>query len=409
MFLTQTAGGLLSTLMPSIPVHPLPIAAMKTEHHPPFRTSLCEIFGIRYPIFQAGMGNVAGPELVAAVSNAGGLGILPATMMPPEEVRRSIRQVRQLTSRPFGVNLLLQEDMFPPRDFDLSADVVRDVHAILNPFRLALGIPPVHAAPPRLPPLIEQAFEVLLEENVPVLSIGMGNPSPAMVARCHAQGMKVMAMVATPADAMTVAAAGVDAVVAQGSEAGGHRSTWQKKENAESAGIGLFALLPAVVARVQVPVLAAGGIADGRGVVAALELGAQGVLIGTRFAATRESLAPACYKQKLLDGGSDDTTITDAFTGMYARVLRNRFTETYRQARAPVLPPGRQFAATADIVRAAAREAQADYYPLYAGQGIDLIRHLLPAGEVVDQLVAEVRSAGKASGSRRTMMRHWAG
>ncbi len=209
----------------------------------------------------------------------------------------------------------------------------------LNPFHKALGILEMHAAPPKLPPLIEQAFGVLLEENVPVLSIGMGNPSREMVARCHAQGMKVMAMVATPADALTVEAAGVDAIVAQGSEAGGHRSTWQKKENAEYAGIGLMSLLRSIVAQVKVPVLAAGGIADGRGMLAAIELGAEGVLIGTRFAATRESLAPACYKEKLLESSSDDTTLTDAFTGMYARVLRNNFTETYRHAQAPVLPP----------------------------------------------------------------------
>ncbi|HEX8530325.1 MAG TPA: nitronate monooxygenase [Cytophagales bacterium] len=363
---------------------------------PSLRTPFCHLLGIEHPVVQAGMGNVAGPELVAAVSNAGGLGILAATMVSPQEVRNNIRRVRQLTKKPFAVNLLLQQDLYPPREFAPEPATVQAVQATLNRFRSTLGIPESHQTPARLPPLIEQAFEVILGENVPVLSIGLGNPTRPMVARCHRQGMKVMAMVSTPEDALAVAQSGVDVLIAQGSEAGGHRSTWSKKASAEYASIGLMALLPAMLAQVTLPVLAAGGIVDGKGLYAALSLGAQGAVMGTRFVATEESLAPTFYKQKLLESSSDQTTLTDAFTGMYARVLRNAFTETYRETNTPVLPPGRQYIVTSDIVTAAAQGQHEGYYPLYAGQGVDLIRQILPAAAVVEQLMQEAVAAREA-------------
>jgi nitronate monooxygenase len=186
--------------------------------------------------------------------------------------------------------------------------------------------------------VLSEAIEVIVEERVPVWSIGLGNPDAAVVERCHRAGILVMAMVCTVDDARAVAASGVDVIVAQGIEAGGHRSTWRKPATAGAASVSTMALVPGIVDAVRQPVVAAGGIVDGRGLAAALTLGAAGVLLGTRFVATKESAAPPRFKQALLAAGSDDTTITDAFSGLYARALRNRFTDEYAASAGPSAP-----------------------------------------------------------------------
>ena len=183
-------------------------------------------------------------------------------------------------------------------------------------------------------------------------------------------------MAATVEDARELAAAGVDAIIAQGGEAGGHRSTWVKKPTPQHATIGTLVLVPQVVDAVRVPVIAAGGIADGRQVAAALVLGAAGVLLGTRFVATRESAAPPFYKQAVTAASSDGTRLTDAFTGLYARVLRNAYTEEYAASGAPVLPAVAQQIAARDVTAASAAQGRGDYFPMYAGQGAGLVRDL---------------------------------
>jgi len=360
---------------------------------PVFRTSLCDLIGIEYPIIQAGMSGVAGPELVAEVSNAGGLGVLTGALTPPAELREKIRRIRKLTERPFGVNLLLHVDLRPPKDPALIPDeFVAKIQAQLNRFRERLGIAKSASRPGAIPDLANAAFEVVLEERVPVWSIGLGNPAPEMVRRCRERGIKIIAMAATVDDAKAVAVSGVDAIVAQGGEAGGHRSTWVKRESRERANIGGMALIPQIVDAVRAPVIAAGGITDGRGIAAALALGASGALIGTRFIATRESGAPDFYKQALLKADSDATTVTDKFTGMYARVLRNEFTEEYESSGAPTFPPFFQFLAMGDIVKATTEKGSGEYFPMYAGQGVGSLRDLPRAADVVQSLVREARA-----------------
>jgi nitronate monooxygenase len=225
-----------------------------------------------------------------------------------------------------------------------------------------------------------------------VWSVGLGDPGASLVRRCHERGVKVIAMIATVDDARAVAAAGVDAVVAQGGEAGGHRSTWVKRESREAATIGTMALVPQVVDAVSMPVIAAGGIADGRGLVSALALGASGVLLGTRFVATRESGAPEFWKKALLERGSDATTVTDAFTGLYARTLINTFNTEYAAAGAPVLPPLLQARAAMDVYTASAQQQTGDSFAMHAGQSMGLIHDLPGAGEVVQAIVREARA-----------------
>jgi nitronate monooxygenase len=353
-------------------------------------TALCDRLGIKYPILQSGMGRIAGPELVAEVSHAGGLGILAGLRLAADDLRAQIRRVRELTDRPFGVNLWLHEELQPPHlPSELSPDAVRSVQRVLNRFRDRLGVPHANEAPPPVPDVIADAIEVILEERVPVWSIGLGNPAPELVERCHEREIAVVAMIATVEDARAVADAGVDVVVAQGAEAGGHRSTWRKRASPSDAAIGTIALVPQVVDAVRQPVVAAGGIADGRGVVASLALGASGVMLGTRFVACRESMAPSMYKEALLRSGSGDTAITDAFTGLYARALRNTFAREYDASGAPVLPSLLQSSAADDVYRAASALGNAEYFPLWSGQSVGLVQHLPGAAEIVAAIVRE--------------------
>jgi nitronate monooxygenase len=363
-------------------------------------TPLCDLFDVEYPILQSGMRRVAGPELVAEVSNSGGLGILAGLALSADVLRGEIRRVRELTDKPFGVNLWLHTELRPPVDAaTLPAERVHAVQETLNRFRRALEIPETLALPSRTPDTIDEAFEVILEERVPVWSIGLGDPGVEKVARCHERGVKVIAMVATVADARVVAAAGVDAVVAQGMEAGGHRSTFVKAGSRDAASVGTMALVPQVVDAVDGPVIAAGGLADGRGVAAALALGASGALLGTRFVATRESQAPEFWKRAIVEGTSEATVTTDVFSGLYARALANRFVAEYERSGAPVLPSLLQSNAAQDVYQAAAAHGQGDYFPLWSGQSAGLIHDVPGAADVLRAIVAETEAAISALSS----------
>jgi nitronate monooxygenase len=367
------------------------------------RTALCDLLGIEYPIVQSGMGRVAGSDLAAEVSRAGGLGILAGLYLRPDALRAQIREVRALTDRPFGVNQWLHPQLMPPVDpATLPAATVEAVQSTLNGFRARLGLSPTDPRPAPVPGAVEAGLEVILDERVPVWSIGLGSPDPAMVRACHARDIKVIAMVTTVAEARAVVDAGVDAVVAQGSEAGGHRSTWRTEPTRDPNGVGTMALVPQVVDAVPVPVIASGGLADGRGLVAALALGAAGVLLGTRFVGTRESGAPEAWKKRLLEAEDDATVLSRAVTGLPARYLKNTFIADYDASGAPVLPTLLQAQAAQDIFQAAAARGDAEYMPMPAGQSAGLVRSLPGAAEVVEAIVREARAvldglAGRAA------------
>ncbi len=360
---------------------------------PVFHTQLCDLLGIDYPILQSGMGSVAGPELAAAVSNAGGLGILAGFLLTADQLREAIRTLRRETDKPFGVNLLLPPEVRPPiRTADLPDRTVQAVQTALNPIRAHVGLPPKFERPAQLPDLIPESFQVMLEERVPVFSVGLGNPGVEMVEACHRDGIKVMAMITTVEDARAVEATGLDAVVAQGAEAGGHRSHFAKPASREAGIVGTVALVPEVVDAVRIPVIAAGGIADGRGLVSALALGASGILMGTRFVATRESMAPEMHKKALLERSANATTLTDVLSGRFARALRNAFTDAYAHTEAPVLPFPWHYVNANDIYREATAQGNPDYVPLWGGQSIGVIRDLPGAAEVVETIIREARA-----------------
>jgi nitronate monooxygenase len=357
------------------------------------RTPLCDLLGIEHPIIQSGMGQVAGPDLVAEVSKAGGLGVLAGLGVPPDKLREMIHRVRERTDRPFGVNLWLHSALRPPIDpATIPDETLGAVQRTLNGFRERLGLPPSQARPPAAPDLVDAALAVIVEERVPVFSAALGRLDPDLGATCRRRGIRVVAMVATVPDARAAVAAGADVIVAQGGEAGGHRSVDGKPGSPEAVSVGTMALVPHVVDAVRVPVVAAGGIADGRGLVAALALGASGVLLGTRFVATRESKAPEMYKKRLLESEADATTVTDVFTGLHARGLANTFTREYAASNAPVLPPLLQRHAAQDVYAAAARQEDGEFFPMWAGQSVGLIRDLPGAAEVVGTIVREARA-----------------
>ena len=320
-------------------------------------TRLCELLGIAHPVISAPMGWITGPELVAAVSGAGGLGILGAGANPPELLRQKIRQVRELTDKPFGVNLILSR-------------------------------------------AAEERFKVCIEERVAVLSLFSGDPVP-YIERAHAAGMQVMLQVGSVAAARDAVAKGVDVVIAQGAEAGGH----------VAGELAVMTLVPRVVdAIAPTPVVAAGGIADARGLVAALALGAEAAMLGTRFLATFEANAHPDYKRHILAATGDDTVRTTLFGGGWPnaphRVLRTPFVEQWlkdeargneNRADEPVMGEtllgSEPFAIRRFMVFPpdARTRGEVASMALYAGQSVGLVHEEKPAAEVVAELVREAR------------------
>jgi nitronate monooxygenase len=362
---------------------------------PSLSPRLDELLGIAAPIMQSGMGGVAGPELVAAVCNAGGLGVLAALGLRPEQVAASIQRVRELTDRPFGVNIWLHDDVrTPPDPGAIPDDVVRGVQSTLNELRPRFELPARLDRPRAGADLVNAALEVMIEEQVPVFSAAIGLPEPALVERFHSAGTKVVAMVASVPDGVAAVANGADVVVAQGTESGGHRSYGQKLAQSAAIGTSTLTLVPEMVDAVggSVPVMAAGGVVDGRGVAAMLALGADGVLLGTRFVATKESMASGTWKRRLTTGDRT-TTLTDGFTGQWARVLRSEFTDHWQDAHTEALPGLLQAGAGADLFAAAKEVNDDQMQPLYAGAGVATMSDIPSAGEVVERLVAEARAA----------------
>lgn len=338
----------------------------------------------RYPIIQAPMaGGATTPELVAAVSQAGGLGSLGGALLPPNRLREAIRQVRQLTDRPFNINLFVLEAA------KVSADVLEAALDRLGPIRAELGLPP-GTAPQKFSEDFGAQLEVLLEEKPPVVSFHFDIVPAQVVERLHKAGCKVIGTATNVAEARAWEEAGTDYICAQGSEAGGHRGTFMGPF--EQSMTGTLALVPQVADAVKVPVIAAGGIMDGRGIAAALLLGASAVQMGTAFLTCPESGAHPLYKQALLEAKGDPTVVTRTFSGRPARGLHNTFIERMRPYEAQVPPYPIQNALTTEIRQAAAKAGRIEYMSLWAGQGVGLCRSL-PAAMLVETLMHETQTA----------------
>lgn len=300
-----------------------------------FRTRVCELLGIEYPILQGGMAWVATAELAAAVSEAGGLGIIGAGGMPGEILREEIRKARSLTDKPFGVNIMLMSEF------------------------------------------VEEQMKVVLEEKPAVITTGAGNPG-VYISDLKSAGIKVIPVVASVALAIRLERIGVDALIAEGSESGGHIGE-----------VSTFALVPQVVDAVSLPVIAAGGIADGRGFLAAFALGAEGVQMGTRFVCSTECTVHPAYKEAIIKAKDRDTVVTGRPTGHPVRCIRNKLTRKFEELEARCAPPEELEELGKGRLRAAAVDGDVEYGSVMAGEISGLIKDIKPVKQIIQDIIKE--------------------
>ena len=348
--------------------------------------NLLALLGIDKPIIQAPMAGTSTPELAAAVSNAGGLGSLGLGAMNADAARAAIRATRALTGKPFNANV------FCHRPARADAEIERAWSAWLAPAFAQFG-----ATPPAAPREIYTSFlvdramqQMLMEERPAVVSFHFGLPAPEVIEGFKRAGIRLLASVTSLDEANAAQAAGVDALVAQGIEAGGHRGAFDPEADDR---LGNFALTRLVVRACALPVIAAGGIMDGAGIVAALALGAQAAQLGTAFVACAETSIDDGYRRALLSEAARRTTFTTAISGRPARSIVNRFTELGNDPRAPETSAYPIAYDTGKALHAAAKaHGEFGYGAQWAGQGAPLAR-ALPAAELVAQLEAEMRAS----------------
>jgi len=345
----------------------------------PLATALTRRLGLAYPIIQAPLaGGGDTPELVAAVGNAGGIGFIGAAYLSPPQIADTARAVRARTARPFGINLFAPTPA-PAPPCDPAPALAR-----VAPFFAELGLPA-----PALPSLtgldFAQQLSAALESGAAAFSFTLGLLPEGAIAAAKARGMMVLGTATTVAEALLLERADVDAVVLQGAEAGGHRASFTAPF--DQALIGTMALVPQAADALGVPVIASGGIMDGRGLAAALALGAAGAQLGTAFLACAEAGAPEAYKAAILAASEDATRLTRAFSGRPARGIVNRFM-TAVDAGDAILPFPLQNALTRPLRSAAAQQGKADCLSLWAGQGLRLARRQ-SAAALMARLAAE--------------------
>jgi nitronate monooxygenase len=342
------------------------------------RDGLAKLLGIDHPIVQAPMASVATPALAAAVSEAGGLGSLGCALQSAAELRATIDAVKALTRRPVNYNFFAHPEpvVDPPGP---------GMRARLAAYHRELGLGDLPEPRVAFPTFGEDRLAVLLEARPAVVSFHFGLPPGRAVAALRAAGVAVLASATTVSEARALEARGASAIVAQGWEAGGHRGTFAAPF--ADGAIGTMALVPQIVDAVAIPVLAAGGIMDGRGIAAAFMLGASGVQMGTAFVGCPEAKVHPAYRAALLEGGAS-TRVTRALTGRPARVLENRFVAETEAVEAEAAPFPVQGALTARLREASAERGDGDFAALYAGQGAGLAR-ARPAGALVAALVEE--------------------
>jgi nitronate monooxygenase len=344
--------------------------------------------GLKHPIVQAPMaGGPSTPELVAAVSNAGALGSLGSAYSTPEQIAADIKKVRTLTGKPFNVNLFAGG--YAPESQVDAAPMLALLAEIHEALRLS---PPTLPAWPVNP--FEKQLQVVLEARPAVFSFTLGIPEPAAMARLKAAGIAIYGTATTVEEGKMLEASGVTAIVAQGAEAGSHRGTFAGPF--ESAMIPTFALVQSLRAAVSTPVIASGGLMDGRDVAQALARGASAAQLGTAFLTCPEAGTPEAYKRAILAARTDTTVITRAFSGRPARGLLNTFISKLEGNEKIILPFPLQNALTRPMRTAAAQLGESGYLSLFVGQGVTRAR-TLPAAELIQRLAAEMCEARAAS------------
>lgn len=360
------------------------------------RTKLCDMLGIEYPILSAGMGpNLLGEEtgapvdLVVAVSEAGGCGVLGASGYSIGEMRDAIHEIRSRTDKPFGVDLLLPKSLTDLPDAgsagelpleDLLKSLPQAHQDFVAKVRKDMNLPEMEimVKMDSTTTMVHEAVKVCIEERVPLFAAGLGNPG-FMVEDAHAAGVKVLAITGNTKNAKRMADSGIDLLVAQGHEAGGH-----------TGRIGTMALVPGCIdAAYPVPVLAAGGIGDGRGLAAALAMGCVGVWVGTRFLATDEGGAPPVIKQHIVEATDESTKVSTMFTGKTLRSIQSQFMTLWEESGLDPLPFPLQMLIASALLGAFIKDNRDEYIGGFAGQISGIVKEIKPAGQVLEEMVEE--------------------
>ena len=323
--------------------------------------------GIEYPIVQGPLGGLSSQSLTAAVSNFGGLGSFGAHSLVPGAIKDVIAQIRSLTSKPFAMNLWVSMEDGGARAADENA--FNRSLAPLVAHLAALGAPRPRYKP-YSPRRFEEQVRVLLDASVPAFSFIFGIPAREILEECRTKGIVTIGTATTPDEGAALQEAGVDAVVASGFEAGGHRGSFLRP--AEDSLTGTLSLVPQVVDIVDVPVIAAGGIGDARGVIASLALGAEAVQMGTVFLACEESGASPLHRETLRRRNAGHTALTKGFTGRLARAIHNRVMEDLNRNGTEILPYPLQRELVRNLTIAADAAGRADLVPMWAGQSANL-------------------------------------
>src|SRR5271163_2394191 len=333
------------------------------------QTRVASALGIEYPIIQGPLGGFSSQRLTAAVSNFGGLGSFGAHSLEPNAIGEVIAEIRSLTAKPFAMNLWISMEDAGARTSDASSFHRALSH--LSPHIEALG-GTQPAFTPYTPIRFEDQARVLLDASIPAFSFIYGIPPKELLDEARKKGIVTLGTATTPDEAIALEEAGVDIVVASGFEAGGHRGSFLRP--AEDSLTGTFSLVPQTVDAVKVPVVAAGGIADARGIVAAFALGAEGVQMGTVFLACEESGANAHHRQALLSKGAGHTALTRGFTGRLARGVDNDLLQTLNQPGTEILPYPLQRSLMRTLAIPAQKAGRSDMLALWAGQSANLAR-----------------------------------
>jgi nitronate monooxygenase len=342
------------------------------------RTDMIELLAITHPVVQAPMSGFTPPALAAAVSNAGALGSIGSAGLTPAMVREQVATLRQTTNHPFNLNFFVHTR--PRTDPEATARV----RAKLAPYFDEFGLGRVPEPKEPFATFDQERLDLVLDLRPRVVSFHFGLPDSSAVRRIKEAGCILLSSATTVAEARWLEANGADIVIAQGFEAGGHRGSFSGSPGAGM--VGTMALVPQIVDAVRVPVIAAGGIADGRGIAAAFALGASGVQIGTAFLSCPEATVSPLHRAQLKAAADDGTELTRAFTGRPARAMRNRF--VIEMADTEPLDFPLQASLVGPLWQIPNEEARAAFTPFWAGQAAPLVRDL-PAGQLVEELVAE--------------------
>ena len=351
---------------------------------------LTSCLGLQYPIIQGPLGGLSSQRLTAAVSNYGGLGSFGAHGLKPQTIRQVIREIKALTTRPFAMNLWVSME-----DEGAVSSTKGAFQHSLAP--LAKHIEDVGGDQPPYssyePIRLEDQAQVLLEEGISAFSFIYGIPSKSILDEFRREGIALIGTATTVDEATALEKAGVDVIAASGFEAGGHRGSFLQAP--EESLMGTMALVPQVVDAVRLPVVAAGGIGDARGIVAAFALGAEGVQMGSAFLACEESGASTLHREAILDGHAKRTALTRGFTGRLARGIKNRLLDELNQKDIEILPYPLQRALVRHLSIPAERAGRSDLLPLWAGQSAGLSR-CRDVRALLDMLVKDVSLIGGA-------------